>query len=126
MNDATTIAALLAPVLDANPVTASMELTFDDITVSVSSNAPELIAKLADYYRDFLGGGGAVRLAVTAIEAEPAALPLDFTVKERDPGKIKFKEAYADLPDGRVVRKLLTGFKTLWCNSGVNCGFRSA
>ena len=26
----------------------------------------------------------------------------------------------------QALRKLLTGFKTLWGNSGVNCGFRSA
>ena len=25
-----------------------------------------------------------------------------------------------------ALRKLLTGFKTLWGNSGANCGFRSA
>lgn len=119
MNDPATIAALLGPVLDAHPRPAGLEVTFEDITVSVSSNSPELIAKLSAYYHDFLGGGGAARLAVTAIEAEPASLALPFAIKEREPGKTKLKEAYADLPDGRVVHKLLTGL-VFFFGHGVN------
>jgi len=119
MNDSPTIAALLGPILDAHPRSASLELTFEDITVAVSSNSPELIAKLSGYYQDFLGGGGAVRLAVTAIESDPVSLPLPFTAKEREPGKTKIKEAYADLPDGRVVHKLLTGL-VFFFGHGVN------
>lgn len=117
--DNPTIAALLDPVLAAHPRAAELELTFEDISVAVTSNSPELIAKLAGYYQDFLGGGGAVRLAVTAIESEPVALDLPFTVKEREPGKTKLKEAYADLPDGRVVHKLLTGL-IFFFGHGVN------
>jgi len=114
-----TIAALLDPVLAAHPRTADLELTFEDITVAVTSNSPDLIARLAGYYRDFLGGGGAVRLTVTAIESAPVALDLPFTVKAREPGKTKHKEAYVDLPDGRVVHKLLTGL-VFFFGHGVN------
>lgn len=108
MNDAPTIAALLEPLFTAHPRPYSLELTFDDITVTVTSNSPVLIDKLSDYYRDFLGGTGAVHLSVIAIETAPVSLPLAYTIKPREPGKSKLKEAYADLPDGRVVHKLIT------------------
>lgn len=104
-----TIANLFGPILDAHPVTDSLELTFDDVTVAVTSNSRPLIDKLAAYYAEFLGGGGAIRIPLTAIEAVPPQLDLPFTVKERAPGKTKLKEAFCDLPDGRVVRKMLTG-----------------
>lgn len=83
-------------------------MTFDDVTVAVSSNSQALIDTLAHYFRDFAGGGGATVVPVVAIEAAPPELDLPFAVQEREGGK-SLKEAYAELPDGRVVRKLKTG-----------------
>jgi len=104
-----TITSLFGPICDAHPVTSNLELTFGEVTVTVASNSPALIAKLRAYYADFLGDGGSIRIPITAIEATPPDLGLPYTVKEREPGKTKLKEAYCDLPDGRVVRKLITG-----------------
>uniref|UniRef100_I2PZU1 Serine kinase of the HPr protein, regulates carbohydrate metabolism n=1 Tax=Desulfovibrio sp. U5L TaxID=596152 RepID=I2PZU1_9BACT len=103
-----TLAHLLAPILASTPAPHRLEVTFDDVTVAVSSNSEELIDKLLDYYRDFRGGGGATVVPVVAIEAGPPDLPLPFAVQEREAGK-SLKEAYVELPDGRVVRKLKTG-----------------
>lgn len=109
-----TMARLLAPILETAPITHRLEVTFGDVTVLVASNSKGLIDKLADYYRDFVGGGGATRIPVTAIEAGPPDFDLPFAVKGREPGKTKIKEAYCDLPDGRVVKKLLTGLVFLF------------
>ncbi len=114
MPHAPTIAGLMAPILETSPITHRLEVTFGDVTVVVSSNSKGLIEKLADYYRDFVGGGGATLVPVTAIEAGPPDFDLPFAVKEREPGKTKLKEAYHDLPDGRVVKKLLTGLVFLF------------
>lgn len=109
-----TLSRLLAPVLEAAPISHRLEVTFGDVTVVVSSNSKGLIDKLANYYRDFVGGGGATLVPVTAIEAGPPDFDLPYAVKEREPGKTKVKEAYIDLPDGRVVKKLLTGLVFLF------------
>lgn len=109
-----TIAGLIAPVLAASPISHRLEVTFDDVTVVVSSNSKGLIDKLANYYRDFVGGGGTTLVPVTAIEAAAPNFDLPFTVKTREPGKTKLKESYIDLPDGRVVKKLLTGLVFLF------------
>jgi HprK-related kinase B len=107
---------LLGPVLEAAPITSHLDVTFDDVTVTVSSNSKALTQKLAAYYRDFIGGGGATVIPVTAIEAGPPEFDLPYTTKEPEPGKTKLKEAFVDLPDGRVVRKLLTGLVFLFGN----------
>lgn len=114
MTTPTTIAGLIAPVLEDSPITHRLDVTFGDVTVVVASNSKGLIDKLADYYRDFVGGGGATTISVTAIEAGPPDFDLPYAVKQREPGKTKLKEAYCDLPDGRVVKKLLTGLVFLF------------
>lgn len=114
MTHALTFHRLLDPILEAAPITHRLDVTFGDVTVVVSSNSKGLIDKLAAYYRDFIGGGGATIVPVTAIEAGPPDLNLPFAIKEREPGKTKLKESYVDLPDGRVVRKLITGLVFLF------------
>jgi HprK-related kinase B len=109
-----TIAGLLRPILETSPLTHHMDVTFDDVTVAIASNSHALIEKLTAYYRDFIGGGGTTVVPVVAIEAGPPEFDLPYAVKEREPGKIKIKEAFVDLPDGRVVRKLLTGLVLLF------------
>lgn len=99
---------LLAPIVASAPVPYRLEVTFDDVTVAVSSNSKELIDTLGRYYRDFLGGGGTTVVPVVAIEAAPPDWKLPLAAQERGPGKSP-KEAFADLPGGRVVRKLKTG-----------------
>ena len=108
------IDALMQPILDEAPITHRLDVTFDDVTVVVSSNSKGLIDKLANYYRDFVGGGGSILVPVTAIETGPPLFDLPYAVKGREPGKTKLKESFIDLPDGRVVRKLITGLVFLF------------
>ncbi len=96
--------------------TAELSLDFGGYVTHVQSNSQELIDKLRNYFRDFLGGEGApADTNITAIEA-PALSPeqlqehsVTFNVKQPDPGKSKIKEEWVDLDDGRIVRKRLTG-----------------
>jgi HprK-related kinase B len=111
---APTIAGLMAPVLETAPLDHRLEVTFDDVTVVVATNSHALSEKLGRYFRDFLGGGGTTIIEVTAIEAGPPDFDLPFAVHPREPGKTKLKEASIDLPDGRVVKKLLTGLVFLF------------
>ena len=104
-----TFRELLDPILEAAPLTHAFEVTFGDVSVAVRSNSKALVAKLTGYYRDFLGGGGSTTIPVVAIEAGAPDFELPYITKEREPGKSKLKEAYIDLPEGRVVKKLLTG-----------------
>jgi len=81
---------------------------------AVRSNSRELIVELKDYFRDFLAPDGPTPCEVTALETPPQDLGLDYHVKEPDPGKTKIKEEFAELADGRAVRKRLTGMVFLF------------
>jgi HprK-related kinase B len=102
------LSQVLADVLDGVSFTDSLELSFAGIRIDVRANHPQLIASLARYYRDFRATSGIPALIVNAVQCPPLELPLSFTLKEREPGKTQFKEAYVDMADGRVVRKVRT------------------
>lgn len=94
-------------------------LDFSGYVTEVVSNSEPLVAKLRNYFRDFLSNGAAPapQVRIMALEApapDPGALGLAFQAKQPDPGKNKIKEEYLDLPDGRVVRKRLTGMLFLF------------
>ncbi len=92
-----------------------LDLLFEDCALEVRSNSRRLLEKLAYYYKDFLGHGSQEpEIRITALEAPAPALPLEFTLKPPDPGKHKRKEEWVDLPDGRIVRKRLTGMLFLF------------
>jgi HprK-related kinase B len=110
----TTIAGLMHPLLKGASLDHRLDVTFGDVTVTVTANSQALVDKLAVYYRDFLGASGRTTVRVTAIEADPPDFGLPYALKEREPGKTKIKEASIDLPDGRVVKKLLTGLVFLF------------
>jgi HprK-related kinase B len=111
---APTIAGLMAPILETAPLTHRLDITFDDVTVALTTNSHALSEKLGRYFRDFLGSGGTTVIEVAAIEAGPPDFDLPFAVHPREPGKTKLKESSIDLADGRVVKKLLTGLVFLF------------
>jgi len=99
----------VATLLAADPAALTLSLRFGEARIEVRSNSRELLDKLARYYADFPGDGEPADITVTAVESVPPVLDLPYVTKEREPGKTKIKEQYVDYPDGRVVRKLLTG-----------------
>lgn len=104
--------ALIRRIREAHPTGSSLDLRFGDCTIRVAANRPAITAALTDYFHPFVVGpdpGMAPILTVTLHEAPPPAADAPFTIKPPDPGKSKIKEEYQDLPDGRIVRKRLTG-----------------
>lgn len=109
-----TFAALAASIRNQYPAPDRLRLAFPDLAVDVASNSPELLARLARYYADFLRPDGPPGITVTAIEAPPQALDLALAARTPEPGKTRIKEEFADLAGGRVVRKHLTGMVFLF------------
>ncbi|GAB6035527.1 hypothetical protein JCM15519_00860 [Fundidesulfovibrio butyratiphilus] len=114
MTQGVTCQSIASTVLQDNVPVHTLKLAFGKDRIDVRSNSAELVAKLANYYRDFLGGEGQAIIAVTAIEADTPGLPVALAIKRPEPGKTRIKEEFADLPDGRVVRKVLTGMVFLF------------
>lgn len=110
----TTIKTLSAPFVERFPCPHGLKLALGGFGVDVRSNDERLIVWLKDYFRDFLRASGPAQCEVLAIECDPQTLTLKYQVKEPEPGKSKIKEEWADLPDGRVVRKRLTGMLFLF------------
>lgn len=93
------------------PAVHPLGLAFGPCRIDVRANDPRLISDLRDYYGPFAGAdaAGDADILVTVHEAPPPEFSAPFAVKDPEPGKTKIKEEYRDLPDGRIVRKRLTG-----------------
>lgn len=93
----------------------SLFLAFGHYVAEVRSNHAPLMDALRTYYRDFLTEPATPQAVIHAVESpapDPTVLAsrgIDFSAKQPDPGKTKIKEEFLDLPDGRLVRKRLTG-----------------
>jgi len=87
-------------------------LGLEGCTLALRSNSSALIAELSDYFGAHVIDDGEVDIEVTAIE-RPAldleqSLGARFVDWAREPGKQGRKDAYVDLPDGRLVLKVRT------------------
>lgn len=103
------IGPMVARLLTAHPLQAGLDLSFAGFDIRVESNSPELIAQLASYYRQFVAEASPLAVRVVALDTAPVDLGLALQVNPPDPRKQRVKEEFADFPDGRVVRKRLTG-----------------
>ncbi len=110
----TTVAALCAPYQNEYPCPHLLRLDLGGFAVDVRTNDKPLADWLAEYFRDFLRADGPAGCEVLAVECPPQDLGLTYVRKEPEPGKSKIKEEWAELPDGRVVRKRLTGMLFLF------------
>ncbi len=95
--------------LHAHPADHRVRLQFGGVRVDVHTNSTALLDRLWAYYEDFVVRNGTPLILITAIDMPPLHLDVPLKTKPPDPGKTKIKEAYADLTDGRLVRKRLTG-----------------
>lgn len=101
------------------PAERTLFVDFGDLVIETRVDDEGLHRELSDYFKTFLADGGPADVLVTAHETPAPDLGLSYTLKERGPGKTKIKEEWADLKDGRVVRKILTGMAFAFGN-GVN------
>lgn len=105
----------------AGSVTAPHVLFLDlgGCRIQVLTNSGALREELAGYFKEFLAPVNGADIVITALETDVPDLGLAYRLKEPDPGKARIKEEYADLPDGRAVRKRLTGMVFLF-GGGLN------
>jgi HprK-related kinase B len=95
--------------LAGQPLEPPLKLGFNGRGFRLFSNSGDVLRNLADYYRPYRAGGLNSATIIHAIEREPPELDLPFTPERPSPGKTRYKHEYADLPDGRLVRKRATG-----------------
>ncbi len=91
------------------PAEHAVFLMFGRCRVHVRANHPAIISFLSHYCGPFVVKDGTPDILITVHETPVTDLKLRLTMKEPEPGKSKVKEEYADFPDGRLVRKRLTG-----------------
>jgi len=85
-------------------------LVFGETRLEVVTNSPALAGQLKAYFGHFVvSTNGTADMRVVAIEAPEYCRNYSMRIKPPDSGKVKIKEEYVDLADGRVVKKRLTG-----------------
>lgn len=87
----------------------ALYLGLGECRLRLRSNSEELITGLRSYFRHVVSDASPVDLDVIAIEREAPDLGVDFIDWAREPGKTGRKDAYYDLPGGRLVLKVRTG-----------------
>ncbi len=100
---------LVEKIRRRRPAEHALHLRFEDVAVEVRADREKIISELYSYFRPFLSGPSQSHIRITCHQGETVEAEEEFIVKMPDPGKHKIKEEYIDLPDGRVVRKRLTG-----------------
>jgi HprK-related kinase B len=109
------IAEYAAQLRRAQAHEARLWLRVSDFVVALRSNSQRLLDDLTAYFGSLatVSEPGRPDITITAIEADPPALPVPYREWPREPGKLGKKEAYADAADGRVICKLRTGMHFL-------------
>ena len=98
----------------------TLRLRVGDCLIEVRTNSLRLIEGFRDYFGEFLSiSEQPANMVIRALQTEPPDIDVPLTIKQPDPGKTKIKEEYFDFPDGRLVRKRLTGM-LFFFGRGVN------
>jgi len=84
-------------------------LALSGCTLRLRSNSTELLAVLADYFSHVASDPVTPDVDIIAIERDAPELDIDFIDWAREPGRTGRKDSYAELPGGRLVRKVRTG-----------------
>ena len=104
------VRALADHLLQGVAVDRVVRLDVGGCRIDVATNATELATKLKRYFHELLvDGDGSPDFSILAVDADALELSGPWIAKQPDPGKKRIKEEWFDLPDGRVVRKRLTG-----------------
>lgn len=102
----------------AYPPTGALYLRAADGIVRVASNSAALLDKLRRYFGELVCSAAPAIFDVVALEASTPELAHPLTIWPPDPGKTKIKDEYADLPDGRLLRKRQTGMVFAYGHGG--------
>ncbi|MCU7812631.1 MAG: HprK-related kinase B [Candidatus Thiodiazotropha sp. (ex Notomyrtea botanica)] len=103
--------ATLVPLMmrEALLCEAPLKLAVGDLGLVIRSNSQHLLDRLKDYFSHLLDTPVSEQIEIIAIDHEVIDGHLPFKDWRREPGKQGRKDAYFDLPDGRLVLKVRTG-----------------
>jgi len=88
----------------------SLCLRLAEWSLAIRSNNAALLDRLGRYFSHVrTTDQAACDMTVIAIERDPPEPAVDFVDWRREPGKRGRKDSYADLPGGRLLRKVRTG-----------------
>jgi HprK-related kinase B len=94
---------------DARLCADELYLALSGCTLRLRSNSTAVLADLTDYFSHIASDAMTPDIDIIAIERDAPELDIDFIDWKREPGKTGRKDSYADLPGGRLVRKVRTG-----------------
>ncbi len=115
MVDSATSLHVLADPLVARPIARSLHLRCAGLAIAVSSDSHAVMDALEHYYREFTDSQPPEpQVRVVVLEAPAPDMDLPFAAYPPGPGKTVIKDEYVDFPDGRVLRKRLTGVHFLF------------
>jgi len=100
---------LAKSIRSAYPLTADVHLRFGNCHIRVQSNSESVINGLKLYFSAFTAAPSEADRLISVYQTDDVSVDMVLTEKTPDPGKTKIKEEYADIGDGRIVRKKLTG-----------------
>ena len=91
-------------------VDEALHLKMGACRLRLRSNSAELVTGLRRYFSHVAGGKGEpVDIEMLAIERDAPELEVAFVDWAREPGKKGRKDAYCELPAGRLIKKIRTG-----------------
>ncbi|MEN8179755.1 MAG: HprK-related kinase B [Pseudomonadota bacterium] len=88
---------------------AVLTLDCDGCILRLRSNSEKLIGHLTDYFSHLVCETTNPDMEILAIESEVLNLADEFIDWQREPGKAGRKDAYLDIPEARLVKKVRTG-----------------
>ncbi len=98
--------------LDTSGLPDTLYLETGPVRVAVRCSV-EIARKLRRHFADALSGAGPVAATVDVLDGQALGTEPTWTDWAREPGKTGRKDAYFDLEDGRLVRKIRTGMTFL-------------
>lgn len=91
-----------------------LPLRLGECRIDIRSNSPEHLSELRDYFAHVVVEGDTKpELEMIAIERDIPDIGVTYTDWAREPGKTGRKDAYYDMPGGRLVLKVRTGMQFL-------------
>jgi HprK-related kinase B len=88
-------------------------LRFGDCGLHVDTNSEVLLGHLSEYFKQCVADVAHADTRIVALNTTPPDFGLTFTDWPREGGKSGRKEAFADIPGGRVIHKVRTGMQFL-------------
>ncbi len=92
------------------PALHQMKIRLDDCVIGVTANEQRIVEYLRGYFSPFLAEDKiAAPISITVHQGPSPEIAFSLANRKPDSGKTRIKEAFAEITNGRVVKKLQTG-----------------